>query len=625
MLLFSLLLSACEEEAPAAADDRPTAVCNAAVNYSGGEAFEDATERWGLSDVTGTRLSVADLDQDGFPDLLVTEGSAFGRDDFVAGTRYHRLLMNRHDAQGGRVFVDETVESGLFAPREGDAQVIGRAGSVHVFGDVDNDGDIDVFSGQFYDGSNDADEPGDRSELMLNTGDGTFTMASQGDLFVPAGFATSGASFVDYDADGLLDLWVVGWYREYGAAQAEQDSLFRGRGDGTFNEVTNDAGLKMKAGGATSDWLDGVARRPAFGATTCDLDGDALPDLLASNYGRSWNQQWMNQGNGTFADTSMASGYASDGNLDYTDNQFYACYCSVNACDPKPDKLLISCGDNPAGYWNAGYDDQPARLGGNTFSTACADMDNDGDMDLMSAEIVHWHIGGSADPSELLLNDGTGNFTRPGREEAGLARDWDEADWNEGDLFLGMVDFDADGWKDVLLVTTDYPYDRMFLFRQREENGYEEIAEDAGIAHEWPAGLAIADFDRDGDLDVVTGSSTARGGTPWTTHEVHYYENTLGAGNHSGIRLRGESANRLGIGARVEVVSAGLTQVQEVSGGYGHMGMHHDTRLFFGLGEDCGDLAITVTWPGGAVDTYTGVRPNYEVVLAQGGAVEYGE
>jgi enediyne biosynthesis protein E4 len=517
------------------------------------------------------------------------------------------------------------VQSGLFAPRDGDAGATGRAGMIHVYGDVDNDGDVDVFSGQFYDGSNDDDEPGDRSELMLNDGDGTFTMASKSDVHVSDGYATSGASFVDFDADGVLDLWVVGWYKVYGYLYAEQDSLFRGNGDGTFTDVTESAGLEMERGSSTSDWLDGEARRPAFGATSCDLDGDALPDLLTSNYGRSWNQQWMNQGDGSFVDVSMESGFAADEDLDYSDNMFYRCYCAVYGCDPDPGPSSLASCETYAAYWSPGYDDQPARLAGNTFSTACADLDNDGDMDLMSSEIVHWHIGGSSDASELLLNDGDGAFSRPGNAQTGLQRDWDAADWNEGDLFLGVLDFDADGQKDILLVTTDYPGGRMFLYRQIAENEYEEVAETAGIAHEWPAGLAIADFDGDGDLDVVTGSSTSRSGTPWTTHEVHLYENTLGAGNHSGIRLRGAGSNRLGIGARVEVRSSALTQVQEVGGGYGHMGMHHDTRLFFGLGADCEDLEVQVTWPGGATDTYSGVRANQEVVLVQGGAVEYRE
>ena len=602
----------------------PPLICNEAVPYAGGPAFTDTTEAWGLVGITGGRLSAADLDNDGYPDLLVREGSAFGRDDFAAGTRYHYVLMNRANPDGGRMFVDETVQSGLFVARDEDPATVGRASQVTIMGDVDNDGDLDVYSGQFFDGANRADDPGDRSELLLNDGDGTFTLADQSDLSDPGGYATSGASFADYDADGLLDLFVVGWYERYGQLYGEQDHSFRGDGSGFFQDTTTNTDMTMVRGSRDSDWIDGLARRPAFGATSCDLNGDAFPDLLVSNYGRSWNQQWMNQGDGLLVDTSMESGFASDEDYDYSDNQFYRCYCSVYGCDPDPGAPAFdetTCATY-ADYWVPGWDDLPHRLAGNSFTTACGDIDNDGDNDVLTAEIVHWHIGGSSDPSELLLNNGDGTFTRPGNATNGLERDWTRSDWNAGDLFTAFFDFDLDGWKDILLVTSDYPGDRMFLFRQIAPGQFEELADDAGIAHPWPAGAVIADFDRDGDLDVITGSSNARSGSPWETHEVHLYENTLPAGNSARIRLEGTSANRAGIGARVELTTDdGLTQMAEVSGGYGHMGMQNDTALTFGLGAACAIPEVTVTWPGGAVDTYADVPANYAVTLVQGGEV----
>jgi len=605
-------------------DTRPPEICNAAAVYDESTpAFVDDTEAWGLGDIDGARMSAADLDGDGWPDLVISDVTAQTRDDFEAGVRYHYVLMNRAVDGGGRTFVDTTQESGLFDTRDG---VGGRAAQIHVFGDVDNDGDIDVFSGSFYDRNATESDPGDRSEIDLNDGTGHFTMATQSDVHIDDGYSTSGASFADVDGDGVLDLWVTGWYLQYGYQRSEQDRLYHGNGDGTFTEITDDAGLTLDIGSTRDgydEWLEGTATLPAYGATSCDLNGDSYPDLLASNYGRSWNQQWMNDGAARFESTGMESGFAADDNLDYSDNQFYRCYCEVYGCDPDPGPASLSPCDTYAAYWAPGWDDQPARLAGNSFSTACGDIDNDGDLDLMTAEISHWHIGQSSDPSELLLNDGDGAFTRPGNDTNGLERDWDSRDWNAGDLFVTFTDFDIDGWKDILLASSDYPGTRMFLWRQIAPGQFQEVAEAAGVDHPWPAGLAVADFDRDGDLDVVTGSSIARSGTPWTEREVHLYDNQLGPGNTLRVQLQGDSANRLGVGARVEVTTGDLTQTQELGGGYGHFGMDHDTALVFGLGDACEVDQITVTWPGGATDTWTGVRANYAITLAQGGEIVY--
>ncbi|RME22086.1 MAG: CRTAC1 family protein [Deltaproteobacteria bacterium] len=606
-------------------DTGPTVICNSSSAWTGGAAFSDETTAWGLADVRGVKMSTADLNGDGYPDLIVNEGTPHSRDDLSAGVRYHWLLMNEDDGSGHRTFVDRSEESGLWALRPGTEDGGGdfRASQVHVMGDVDNDGDLDVFAGAFTDANHPETDLGDRSELMINDGTGHFSFGTD-HLQVSGGYSTSGASFADVDADGDLDLWVTGWYEQYGAIYAEQDRLYVNNGVGDFGEWTSQAGLEMERGSGSSldPWLEGTARRPAYGATACDLNGDAMPDLLASNYGRSWNQQWMNQGNGTFVDTGRESGFAGDDDLSYVEDQFYACYCEVyGPCDPDPGPPRLAGCETYAEYWTPGFDDQPARLNGNSFTTACGDIDNDGDNDLITAEIVHWHIGRGSDPTELLINDGSGVFTRPGNDTNGLARDWPSADWNAGDLYVAMVDIDNDMLQDILLISSDYPDTRLFLFRQVEPGRFTEVAEEMGIAHPWPAGMAVADFDRDGDLDVITGSSTARSGTPWDSHELHFYENQLGPGNSVRIRLEGTAANKAGIGARVAVTAGGVTQTREVSGGFGHFGIQNDTALVFGLGDACTIDAVEVTWPGGATDRFDGVLPNQSVTLVQGGEV----
>ncbi|MCB9663891.1 MAG: CRTAC1 family protein [Alphaproteobacteria bacterium] len=598
----------------------PPEVCGDPVD--GAWSFTDRTRAWGLKGVAGTRLAAADVDGDGWTDLVVSEGDAFGRDDFAAGERFHHLLLNRPDGEGGRTFEDATVASGLFQPRKGDAAKVGRASMLHVFGDLDGDGDLDVVAGTFWDGSKAADDTGDRTEVLLNDGAGVFTLAARTDAWVAEGYATTGLSLVDADADGALDLWMTGWYHVYGSLPSEQDRLLLGDGAGGFANATGPRGLKMDEGASRATWLDGTARRPAFGATACDLDGDGREDLLASNYARSWNQQWMQQADGTFVDVARTSGFSDDGLSDVSGNQFYRCWCTVNACDPDPGPAAIDCEGNTSS-WQAGWDDQPHRQGGNTFGTVCADLDDDGDADLLNAEIAHWWAGEASDRSQILVNDGTGAFTRPGLEATGLLRTYETASWDEGDLFAAAADLDLDGDKDLLLATTDYPGTRLHVFRADDTLRYAEVAEAAGLAHPWPASLAVADFDRDGDLDVVTGSSTSRSGTPWEAHEVHLYVNGVQGGNRLRLRLEGDGANRTGLGARVVVEAGGVRRHHRIDGGQGHMAMQHDTVLTLGLGDACTAERVEVTWPGGQVDAYEGVRAGWEVTLVQGGELRH--
>lgn len=604
-----ILLIACGAKDSDTAETGDPPECRNDGSFTEGLRFQESTEGSPLaftSDQRGLRMSTADLNQDGFPDLVLSEIGTHKHNDYgPEGKIQRRLLLNRD----GKSWEDVSEASGLFRNSQGEP---GHAAAIHIFGDVDNDGDLDVFSGVYTDQSRD-DDPGDRSMIHLNDGTGVFTAAESSEISIEKGYATVGASFLDYDADGFLDLWVVGFYKEYGASYAaEQDQLFKGLGDGRFEEVTNKMGLKMKASGDVARWIDGTGRRPAYGATACEINGDGKIDLIATNYARTWNQIWAQVENG-FEDIGMTSGFSSDENQDYSDNEFYRCYCQSHTCDPMPSAPVVSCGN----YWNAGFDDTPARLNGNSFSTACGDVDADGDMDLLTAEIVHWHIGQSSDPTELLLNDGTGNFTRPGNAVMGLERSWPSNSWNEGDINAAFFDFDNDSYQDILIGSSDYPDTHIFLYRQKEDGTFTDVSAETGMNQPWPAGLAIADFDADGDLDVVTGSSTARSGTPWEDRRLHFYEN-LSSGNAARIRLEGSNSNGAGIGAEVRVSTENRTQLFAPSGGYGHFGLHNTTTVHAGLGEAC-RFDAEVIWPGGKTDQWHGLSANVDWTLIEGG------
>jgi len=618
LVLASLLLScssndAADTPAPDAGtsdedDAGPDPVPWCDVHAGATPKFTDATEAWGLGEeglrLQGNRIIAADLDGDGYPDLVVSSNTPNQRDS-VGEDSWVRVLFNRPGPNGRRIFVDGTAESGVFRTRDGSSTEY-RASHLAIAGDVDNDGDLDLFTGTYVDPTNASTDTGDRSEILLNDGSGKFSLAPISDPH-PADnqrWPTTGATFADIDRDGNLDLFVGFWYQRYGTSYlGVQAQLYRGKGDGTFTALTEQAGLKTERNG----YAEGKNHRPAYGVTSCDLNDDGAPELLVSVYGRQWNLLYQNDGQGAFTEIGKESGFAGDDRRDYSDNEFFACYCTVHKDAPGCDKAgppRIGCPSPADSYWNAGSDDQDWRLNGNSFTTYCSDIDGDGRLDLYTAEIAHWHIGESSDVSELLLSKGEGGeirFERPGNEKTGLTLPRPTVDWNEGAVMVGGGDFDLDGREDLYVATTDYPDQFGLIFHQQPDGTFREVSEAWGLRHACSSGLVIADFDRDGDLDILTGSSRMRDcGQIWQRNEVRLYENDASE-SAAWLLVKlvgdGETANRTGIGARVTVKAGDRSIVKELGGGYGHMGMQHDTVLFFGLGACEAVESVTVRWP----------------------------
>ncbi len=598
--------------------------CHPARPWRPGEpAFTEVTEAAGLTTIgaAGTRIGVTDLDGDGWADLIIRAGSS--PDDFSAGgARATWLLRNQRDGS----FADVTRSSGLVARRVASGE-LGRPTETVAFADVDNDGDLDAFAAATGDGTGT-----ESCELLLNDGTGHFALGPADDPARRAGqpITPAGVTFVDYDRDGRIDLLVADHGRD---GMGAQDHLYRGSGDGRFVDVTADAGLITRPWDRLDDLDRGLAHSRAWASAACDLDDDGLDELLIASYGRSPDHLWHARRAGdrvVFDNQSVASGYAYDDDQSWTDNQFARCYCrdhrDAEGCAEVPEPS-IDCFDN----WDHVHDRHPFRLGGNSATTLCADLDGDGDLDLVTTEIKHWWAGAGADGSEVLVNTGARalHFDRPGDRALGLAIDHPAGThWDEGHMTAAILDFDNDGWPDIYLGGSDYPGNRGLLYHHRDairdrQPWFEEVAPADFFLHYRSHGVVAADFDRDGDLDLVVGHSHARCGHSdecYPTTTVRMFANRLAdRGNWFQLELSGgPGSNRAAIGARVTVTAGGVTQTQEVDGGHGHFGSQNDRVLHFGLGGAC-TAEVAVRWPdaAGATERFA-VPAGYRIYKRQG-------
>ncbi len=590
-------------------------------------SFLDTTEAWGLVGVAGGRVTSGDLNGDGYPDLLVHNFyrgcspqpcTPPDRETLGDGARRTFLLMNEPSPSGGRMFVDRTFESGFATPADGAANQL-RSAHLAVLGDVDDDGDTDIFSGTWSEpevGDPPTPAETDRSEIYLNDGTGQFTRLPGSGVAFEKARHTSSATFADVDLNGTLDLFVGVHYTASGTLQAP--ALFLGAGNGTFTDVTSSVGIDDE-------------KRATFGTTACDVDDDGLPELIMSAYARGPDVMYSYAG-GAWVDVGVEAGIAYDGNEDFSDNEFFKCWCTVNTTDALcagVDSPSVQCPTPADGYWSKSSETDPERLGGNTFSTVCSDITGDGKLDLYTAEIAHWWAGQSSDKSDLLVNEsepGTKRFTRADRAAVGIEVPHVGVDWNEGGISAAAADLDLDARQDIILGTSDYPDQYGWVFQQTPEGTFQEVGETIGLHHPCAVAMSVADYDRDGDLDVVVASGTARDCAEiWPTNEVHFYESgASGGAGWIAVRLRGAGvaagSNTSGIGARVTVEAGGVRQMQQLGSGYGHFGLQNDTVLFFALGSCTRAAKIEVVWPDGVrtLETFDEVQGGRLVELRQG-------
>jgi len=483
-----------------------------------------------------------------------------------------------------------------------------------AFIDYDNDGWIDilVLGGSVFSGPT----PGITNRLYHNNRDGTFR-----DVTVDAGLTKTGwacgVCVGDYNNDGFDDLFLTYW---------GQNVLYRNNGNGTFTDVTREAGLL----GTTTRW--------GTGCTFLDYNRDGHLDLFVSNYvafdyektprpgekpycffggmpvncgprglpfGR--HSLYRNNGNGTFADVSDAAGIsAAKGNYgltaiaaDFDEDGWPDIYV---ACDSSPSLLFLNNHDGTfreeGGVRGVAYSDDGQEQAG--MGVAVGDYDCDGHLDIFKTTFA-------GDLPILYRNMGKAIFEDATRA-SGLAVDNRFVCWG-----TGLEDFDNDGWQDITVATGHiYPeYERRFpdspykspllLYRNLGHGHFEELFDEAGSAILVPhssRGIAYGDFDNDGDVDMLVVNL----GEP-----PSLFRNDVSGKSHwIKIRCEGTVSNRSAIGARIEVSANGSKQRKELQSQSSFLSCN-DFRLHFGLG-DAQVADVTVRWPYGQTQHLAGLR-----------------
>jgi hypothetical protein len=510
-----------------------------------------------IIEAKGSGLAFFDYDQDGWLDIYLTNGNRLDAHWPQGKAPTSQLYKNNRDG----TFTDVTEKSGL--------GVTGWQTGVCV-GDYDNDGWDDLFC-CFW----------GRNILFRNNGDGTFTdVTRKAGLYQEQVRWGAGCSFLDYDRDGHLDLFVCNYIKLDPASIPGPDDthfcqwkgvptmcgprglpgdtniLYHNNGDGTFTDVSLKAGI-LKPG-----------PRYSITSVSYDFDNDGWPDIYVAVDSEP-SIMFQNNHDGTFTDVAVMAG----------------------------------CAYSDAGHEQAG------------MGVAVADYDCDGHFDIFKTNFAD-------DTCNLYHNNGDGTFsdvTFP----AGIGVNNRYVAWG-----CGFVDYDNDGWQDIIQINghvypeiDNYNFGQTFknprlVYRNLGNGRFKDVSSGMGpgiTEHFSSRGAAFGDYDNDGDIDVLV----------LNMNDLPSLLRNDGGNQQNWIKIKliGTKCNRTAIGARVRVTIGKRTQMDEVHSGDSVMSQS-DLRLHFGLGKaDTIDL-LEVRWPTTLkLEIFKQVKANQILTIREGAGI----
>ena len=505
-------------------------------------------------------------------------------------------------------FTDVSVEAGLHRDYT-------RSWGNPLWGDFNNDGKLDLLVSN-HEGPSGVKEGGTYPYIYINNGDGTFTDVQPTSGVVeqtPDTGAWQGISIADYDGDGNLDIFIAEPPFQGGSTGTTRNLLFKGHGDGTWEYVSEAAGLPND-------------REYSECSFFVDYDNDGYLDIFVKNIPDTIavNIMYHNNGDGTFTPaTDIGDLATANHGVDEGSVVSFADYDN----DGWMDVVIGGNGSSEALYHNnhdGTFSDVTTAAGlmpaPNTQGFAWGDYNNDGLLDLYVSRGKG--TGGGIQNDSLYRNNGDGTFTEVSSEAnaADATPTW-AAVWG---------DYDNDGFLDLFVARPGAEEigvgNANILYHNNGDGTFIDVAAQEGVALQDDAitsahkVAAWGDYNDDGYLDLVVKDGISPGLLTGDAFKgLHYlFKNNGGTNHYIKLSLQGVESNLRGIGARVTVIHDGqIAFRQNNGGGGGELGSQGDGPMHFGIGTSAA-ATIQIAWPSGFVDIVPDVAADSSLTVTEG-------